>query len=84
MYSLIGLLYTLLIGLVAGWIASLLMKGSRKSILVYMIIGIIGAFIGSFIFGLVGLAAYGIIGRVIMATLGAVILIFLVRRLRGI
>jgi uncharacterized membrane protein YeaQ/YmgE (transglycosylase-associated protein family) len=84
MYRLIELLYTLLIGLIAGWFASMLMHGSRKSILIYMIIGVIGAVIGSFLFTLVGLGAYGIIGRIIMATVGAVILIFLLRRLRGI
>ena len=84
MYTLIDLLYTLLIGLIAGWLGSLMMHRSRKSIVIYMIIGIIGAFIGSFVFGLIGLAAYGIIARIIMATLGAVILIFLLRRLRGI
>jgi uncharacterized membrane protein YeaQ/YmgE (transglycosylase-associated protein family) len=84
MYRLIDLLYTLLIGLIAGWLGSMMMRGTRKSIVIYMIIGVIGAFIGSFVFGLVGLAAYGIIGRIIMATLGAVILIFLLRRIRGI
>ncbi|MCI0413303.1 GlsB/YeaQ/YmgE family stress response membrane protein [bacterium] len=84
MYRLLDLLYTLLIGLIAGWLGSLLMRGGRKSVLIYMIIGVIGAFIGSFLFGLVGLAAYGLLGRIIMATLGAVILIFLLRRLRGI
>jgi uncharacterized membrane protein YeaQ/YmgE (transglycosylase-associated protein family) len=84
MYRLIDLLYTLLIGLIAGWLGSMMMRGTRKSIVIYMIIGVIGAFIGSFVFGLIGLAAYGIIGRIIMATLGAVILIFLLRRIRGI
>jgi uncharacterized membrane protein YeaQ/YmgE (transglycosylase-associated protein family) len=84
MYRLMDLLYTLLIGLIAGWLASLVMRGGRNSILIYMIIGIIGAFIGGFLFNLVGLAAYGLLGRVIMSTVGAVILIFLLRKLRGI
>ena len=84
MYSLMELIYTLLIGLVAGWLASLLMRGSRKSILIYLIIGVIGALIGGFLFNLVGLAAYGLIGRLIMATLGAVVLIAILRALRGV
>ena len=84
MYGVMELLYTLVIGLIAGWLASLMMHGSRKSILIYMIIGVLGAFIGGFLFSLVGLAAYGLLGRIIMATLGSVILIFLLRKLRGI
>ena len=84
MYSLMELIYTLLIGHVAGWLASLLMRGSRKSILIYLIIGVIGALVGGFLFNLVGLAAYGLIGRLIMATLGAVVLIAILRALRGV
>jgi uncharacterized membrane protein YeaQ/YmgE (transglycosylase-associated protein family) len=84
MSGLIELLYFLLIGLIAGWFASLLMRGGRRGVLIYMIIGVIGAFIGGFLFRIVGLAAYGLLGRIIMATIGAVVLIFLLRRLRGV
>ncbi|WP_201240067.1 GlsB/YeaQ/YmgE family stress response membrane protein [Rhodothalassium salexigens] len=38
--------------------------------------------IGSFLFGLVGLAAYGLIAKLVMATLGAVVLLFIASRLR--
>jgi uncharacterized membrane protein YeaQ/YmgE (transglycosylase-associated protein family) len=70
MSRLIDLLYILLIGLISGWLASLLMRGGRKSMVIYLIIGVIGAFIGSFLFGLIGLGAYGILARILMATAG--------------
>jgi len=79
--SLIGLIYFLLIGIIAGWLASALMKGGgRRSLLRYLILGIIGSFLGGFLFRLVGLAAYGLIAQLIMATIGAVVLIFLLRK----
>jgi uncharacterized membrane protein YeaQ/YmgE (transglycosylase-associated protein family) len=79
--SLIGLIYFMLIGLIAGWLASALMKGrGRASMLRYLVLGIIGSLLGGFLFRLVGLAAYGLIAQLIMATLGAVLLIFLMRK----
>ena len=44
--------------------------------------GIIGALVGGFLFGLVGLSAHGFVGSLIAATVGAVIFIFLLRYLK--
>ena len=73
------LLWTIIIGILAGWLAGLIVKGRGMGVLVDLIVGIIGALIGGFIAGLIGLAAYGLIGRLVIATLGAVLLLFLVR-----
>jgi len=79
-----NILYFLLIGLLAGWLASIAMKGGRHGILGYLIIGVIGALLGGWLFGVLGISAGGLIGSLIVAFVGAVLLIFLLRLLRGI
>ena len=75
---------TLIIGGLAGWIASIIMKTSQQQgLLLNIIVGIIGAFIGSFVFGLLGLGVEGaIIGNLIVATVGAVILLAILKVVR--
>ena len=77
----LSLLYFLLIGLLAGWLASMVMKKSF-SLLGYMAVGVIGAFIGGFLLRLLGFGAYGLLADLITAFLGAVILIWLIVKLR--
>ena len=76
------LIWFLLIGLAAGWIASMLMKSGRGGILQYMVIGVIGALLGGWLFSLLGIGATGLVGSLITATVGAVVLIALLRLLR--
>lgn len=68
-----------LIGICAGWLAGQITKGSGFGLVGDLIIGVIGAILGSFAFRLVGLAAYGLLGQLIVATVGAVILLTLLR-----
>lgn len=71
----IGVITTLIIGGLAGWIASMLL-GAGSGLIKNIIVGILGAFIGSFVFELVGLNADPtFIGNLIVATTGAVILL---------
>jgi len=72
------LLFFLLIGAVAGWIAGTLMKGSGYGLIGNMVIGVVGAFIGKYLFGFLGFSFAGTIGTLLAAVLGAVILIFIV------
>ena len=76
------LIWFLLIGIAAGWIASMLMKSGKGGILQYMVIGVIGALLGGWLFSLLGLGASGLLGSLIVATVGAVVLIALLRLLR--
>jgi uncharacterized membrane protein YeaQ/YmgE (transglycosylase-associated protein family) len=69
----------ILIGLCAGWLAGQFMKGSGFGLLGNLIVGVIGALLGGFVFHLVGLAAYGLLGQLIVATVGAVLLLALLR-----
>lgn len=73
-----------LLGFLAGWIASIVMKtDSRQGMVMDIILGIVGAFVGGFIMNLFG--APGVTGfniySIIVATLGAIVLIWLGRML---
>jgi uncharacterized membrane protein YeaQ/YmgE (transglycosylase-associated protein family) len=77
-----ALIWFLLIGLIAGWLAGQVMKGGGFGIIGDMIVGVIGAFLGGWLFGLLGISAGGLIGSLITAFVGAVILIFLLRMIK--
>jgi len=76
------LLWFLLIGIVAGWLAGQLMRSGGYGLVGDLIIGVIGAFIGGWLLGALGIYAGGLIGSLLTATIGAVVLIFLVRLLK--
>jgi len=73
------LIWTVVIGILAGWLAGQIVKGRGMGLVVDLIVGIIGSLLGGFVFGLLGLGAYGLIGRLVMATVGAVLLLLLIR-----
>jgi uncharacterized membrane protein YeaQ/YmgE (transglycosylase-associated protein family) len=76
------LVWVILIGILAGWIAGQLWKGSGFGVLGDLIVGVIGSLLGSFIFGLIGIGAYGLIGRLVISVLGALILLWLIRLIK--
>jgi uncharacterized membrane protein YeaQ/YmgE (transglycosylase-associated protein family) len=78
----VHILWFLLIGLVAGWLAGLLMKRRGFGWLGNMIVGVIGALIGGFVFGQLGVSTGGTLGELLSATVGAVILLFLLKALK--
>lgn len=80
--SLTGLIWFLLIGLIAGWLAGRVMRGGGFGVIGDMIVGVIGALLGGWLFGVLGIAAGGLIGAIITAFVGAVILILLLRLIR--
>lgn len=59
----------------------LLLRGKGYGVLMDLLLGLVGAVVGGFVFGLLGLHAYGLVGQLVIATAGAVMLIWLVRRL---
>lgn len=76
------ILWTIVIGIIAGWLAGLIVKGRGMGVVIDLIVGVVGSLIGGFIAGLIGLAAYGLLGRLVIAVAGAVILLFLVRAIK--
>lgn len=76
-------IWFILIGLIAGWLAGLLMKGGGFGLVGDIVIGIIGALIGGYVFGVMGISAGGgLLGSIVVATIGAVIFIFLLRLIK--
>ena len=79
-----GIVAWLVVGLVAGWLAGIVMKGGGYGILGDIVLGIVGAFIGGFVFSLItGGGTAGFWGSIGIAFVGAVILIAILRALPG-
>ena len=78
-----SLIYFLIVGIVAGWLAGVLVKGGGFGVIGDLIVGVIGAVLGGWLFGNFGGAVGGgLVGSIIVATIGAVLLLFLVRLLK--
>ena len=73
-----SLLTFILVGIVSGFLAGKVMKGRGFGLVGDLIVGVIGALVGSWVFEVMGLSAYGFIANVIMAFLGAVLFLGLV------
>ncbi len=71
-------LWYLLIGLAAGWIASLIFKGSGSGLIINLIVGLIGAMLGGWIVSWFGWIPTGTFGTLLTAVLGAVVLLWIV------
>ncbi|CAN5314754.1 GlsB/YeaQ/YmgE family stress response membrane protein [soil metagenome] len=78
------ILMWLVVGLVAGMLASFVMGGTGYGLLGDIVIGIAGAFIGGWLFARLGVSAPfgGIAGVIFTAFIGAVVLLFLIRLIR--
>ena len=71
-------LWYLLIGLAAGWIASLIFKGSGSGLLVNLIVGLVGGFLGGWLVSLFGWVPTGTFGTFIASGIGAIVLLWIV------
>ena len=74
-----NLLLFLVIGIVAGFLAGKIMKGAGFGLLGDLIVGVIGSFVGVWVFGLLGISSGGILGLLIAAVVGALILLYIIR-----
>ncbi|EJN04882.1 putative membrane protein YeaQ/YmgE (transglycosylase-associated protein family) [Phyllobacterium ifriqiyense] len=78
-----GLLVFLLVGLIAGWLASMLVRGGGFGLVGDLVVGVIGAFIAGFLFPRLGISlGAGIIGQIIAAAIGAIILLVIIRAVK--
>jgi uncharacterized membrane protein YeaQ/YmgE (transglycosylase-associated protein family) len=76
------MLWFLLIGLISGWLAGMISRGGGFGIWGDLVTGVIGSFIGGYLFNLMGISAYGIIGSIISSTVGAIVLLWVIRMFR--
>jgi uncharacterized membrane protein YeaQ/YmgE (transglycosylase-associated protein family) len=76
------LVWVVLIGILAGWLAGQITKGRGFGILGDLIVGVLGSLLGSFLFGLIGIVAYGLVGRLVLSVVGAIVLLWLIRLIK--
>lgn len=79
-----SLLIVLLVGVIAGWLAGQIMRGTGFGLIGDLIIGIIGAVIGSWLLPQLGIhLGVGMVAAIINATIGAMLLVFVLSLVRG-
>jgi uncharacterized membrane protein YeaQ/YmgE (transglycosylase-associated protein family) len=77
------MIWTLIIGGVAGWLAGRIMRGDGFGVIIDIIVGLIGGWLGGMVLGWLGIASGGsLIGRLIVALIGSIILIWIIRLIR--
>lgn len=78
----LGWLSFLIVGLIAGWVAEKVMSRSH-GLLVNLVVGVIGAYVGAFLFRLLGLSSTGFVGALVVAIIGSVVLLAVVGAVRN-
>lgn len=79
-----SLLVILFVGLVAGWLAGQVVRGSGFGTIGDLIIGVLGAFIGSWLLPQLGIhLGTGVVSAIINATIGAILLLLVLRLFQG-
>jgi uncharacterized membrane protein YeaQ/YmgE (transglycosylase-associated protein family) len=79
-----SIIVILFVGLVAGWLAGKIVRGTGFGIIGDIIVGIAGAFITSLLFPRLGIhLGTGLVSEIIYSAIGAVLLLLIVRLLRG-
>jgi len=73
-----SLIWFLIIGLAAGWMAGKIMKGRGFGLWINLILGIAGSFIGGFLFQFLGIGGDGIFASLIAALVGAIALLVII------
>jgi len=76
------MVWWVVVGLIAGWAAGKIMKGGGYGAVMDIVLGIVGAVVGGWLMGLVGIHAGGTIGTILVAIFGAVFLIWLSRMMK--
>ncbi len=78
-----SLLWFLIIGALAGWLAGKITRGHGFGLLTNLLVGIVGAILGGLLFRLVGMTSIGLIGELFTATVGAIVFLFILRKVKS-
>jgi len=73
------IIYILVVGLIAGWSAGKIMKGKGFGLVGDLVVGVLGAIVGTWIFDELGVWNYGILGSIVVALIGAMLLLYALR-----
>jgi uncharacterized membrane protein YeaQ/YmgE (transglycosylase-associated protein family) len=77
------MIYSIIVGLIAGWLAGQVMRGGGYGVLIDILLGLLGGIVGGWLFGALGVwPGGGILGSIIVSFIGAVILVAITRMLR--
>jgi len=77
-----GIIWWLVIGLVAGWLTGKIMGGGGYGAIGDIVLGIVGAFVGGYLLHFIGITGGGMIAEILVATFGACVLVWLVRTIK--
>ncbi|WP_373553250.1 GlsB/YeaQ/YmgE family stress response membrane protein [Haliscomenobacter sp.] len=80
------IIYILIIGAVSGWLAGQIMKGGGFGLLWNIILGIVGSFVGGWLFGVLNISlnvGSATVNTIIQSVIGAIVLLFVAGLLRG-
>jgi uncharacterized membrane protein YeaQ/YmgE (transglycosylase-associated protein family) len=77
-----GIIWWIVVGLIAGWLAGQVMKGGGYGVLADIVLGILGGIFGGWLFGQMGIGAGSTIGSIVVAFVGAVIVVGITRLLK--
>ena len=77
------IVWWLVVGLIAGVLAGLVMRGGGYGIVGDIVVGLVGALVGGFLASLIGLGANSMVGEIIIAFIGACVLIAILRAVSG-
>jgi uncharacterized membrane protein YeaQ/YmgE (transglycosylase-associated protein family) len=78
-----GVIAWLIVGLIAGFLASRVMGSGGYGLVGDIVVGLIGAFLGGLICGMFVIGDYGLVGSIVVAFIGACVLIWIVRMVAG-
>lgn len=78
-----GIIAWIVVGLIAGWAASVVSRGHGFGLIGDLIVGLVGALIGGFLAGFFIHGSVGFVGSIIIAFLGALILLFILKLFSG-
>lgn len=74
-----GIIAWLIVGLIAGWLTGLFMRGTGYGILMDILVGLVGAFLGGLIFSIFVQGEAGFWGSVLVAFIGGCVLVAIIR-----
>lgn len=78
-----GIVATLAVGLLIGFIANSIMGPGGLGLLWSVVLGLLGSVVGGFVFSLLGISAgYGLLGQIVVGVVGACIVLFAARKLK--
>jgi len=78
----LGIIWSIIVGILAGAIAGWIMRGSGFGIILNLIVGLVGSVLGGWIYGLLGFHTDSILGILLMSVIGAVVLLWIVSLFR--